>query len=583
MGVMDKLLSLEWVFFRGGFSSLHTFHTMHYVHELDGIDHPFLALFMRATVFCVRTVSELCRSADIAFEEDAIRAPMDVPLDCGLELKELLSKLNAAEQSLSEKAKAGDEEAMGWKLRLALRRALVELWAHASDKPTKLDGLQKLAHVVVTTVGKLSGKWQPDQCPAAAVESRIVSRDLGLVHPARATPELDGPQTEADIRSTMADLDAACGVREWDHPTLEDLHSFLMLFTLRRPCIVSRACLRRWLSTGSTMLGGQPTLDVVDSVLTLYKCPPAYLKHTATIKNEFREAVGVILTHVFQVMCMNGTRQRRRIRGLLREGGPMVQVALELDTAVTAEAARRKFYRFFTAFHQLVNALMSVQLLRLGSMIALYEVDELESVYWYIHYIHHDLDLWKTEVDAARQRTDDKKGGKKAATPAPKAKIITYHDLGRTAEASFSKGVYYTMLALTAAGTFVPPTYEMQPARVRWQLRFNSLNISAPPLVPYERFQEARAVDLKLDVKALFGKAVEFYGVARAKVEAYLTSRGKSVKDSEVAFLKSLAKAAVTNTLHCQSTLGKLNKGEPAPKSLSVDWNVSPFYPCLKF
>jgi hypothetical protein len=77
----------------------------------------------------------------------------------------------------------------------------------------------------------------------------------------------------------------------------------------------------------------------------------------------------------------------------------MIQVAVGLDNTVSTEAGRRKFYRFFTAFQQHFNALLSMQLLRLGSMIALYETDELEAVYWYLHYLHRDLDQWKEQLD----------------------------------------------------------------------------------------------------------------------------------------------------------------------------------------
>ncbi len=54
-----------------------------------------------------------------------------------------------------------------------------------------------------------------------------------------------------------------------------------------------------------------------------------------TIKHQFREAVAVVLAHMFQLMCMNVSRQRRRIRSLLREGPSMTQVAAELDNVVT--------------------------------------------------------------------------------------------------------------------------------------------------------------------------------------------------------------------------------------------------------
>ncbi len=176
---------------------------------------------------------------------------------------------------------------------------------------------------------------------------------------------------------------------------------------------------------------------------------------------------------------------------------------------VRTEAARRKFFRFFTGFQQLVNTLLVLQMLRMGSLIQLYELDELESIYWcgacvrvhcggvdslwahafvcrYIGYLHRDLDQWKEQLEGARQRVDDKKKDKNAKAKAakakaPKAKIITHHDLVRAAEAGLARGVYFTLLALHRMGTFVPPVYELQPKQNRWQLRFNAV---LPGMVP---------------------------------------------------------------------------------------------------
>lgn len=56
---------------------------------------------------------------------------------------------------------------------------------------------------------------------------------------------------------------------------------------------------------------------------------------------------------------------------------------------------RSKFFQFFTAFQMIVNTQMSLQYLKLGAQLQLYETDELEAVYWYIWHLSKELDAWK--------------------------------------------------------------------------------------------------------------------------------------------------------------------------------------------
>jgi hypothetical protein len=292
LGVMDKLLELELVMYRGGHNSLHTFHTMHYVHEPELLDVSDLLLYVRAAIFCASQVVELARSAEVAFEEDYIRVPMELSLDCGLPRNELLAQLVAAEQALNDKAKAGDSAALALKLRLALRRSLVELFLNCMEKPNHLETLHKGSQLVVTAVTKLAGQFQPQACPAACVESRISCRDMGMVHPPRAVPSLSGPDLEAELKAIMADISAGCAIRftpsllndglpssscfflffffswfeflrsadcdrELEHHSLDDIYAFLVLYTLRQPCLIARSCLRRWLGVGDKLLLGE--------------------------------------------------------------------------------------------------------------------------------------------------------------------------------------------------------------------------------------------------------------------------------------------------------------------------------------
>lgn len=100
--------------------------------------------------------------------------------------------------------------------------------------------------------------------------------------------------------------------------------------------------------------------------------------------------------HLLMYLCVNAARQRRRLRGLLRECGPMLPVCAELDRLIATDVERRtRFFQFFTAAQMVINSAMALQYLRLGAQLRLYETDELESVYWTMAHISKELDNWK--------------------------------------------------------------------------------------------------------------------------------------------------------------------------------------------
>ena len=291
------------------------------------------------------------------------------------------------------------------------------------------------------------------------------------------------------------------------------------------------------------------------------------------------EAQALTLQYLLANLCMNPARQRRRLRGLLAEASQLLHAGAELDRALATEMERRRFHRFFTFVQVLVCSLFSLQMLRLGSALGLYETDELPAVYWAIWHFHRELSLWKEQVDAAKVK-DDKKaaGGKKkgassAASAAVKPRVLTYLDMVRSAEEHVARGVYLTFLAARAGGQYVPPVYEMQPPEARWQLRFGCL----PLFLTFERFAETVAADGRAPAAALLEQALEAYRVAKQRLEAAAKSRGQLALEAETSYWRSLTRVAVINTLNLQTL-------QPdAPPGLSVDWSHNSFFPAISF
>ncbi len=177
--------------------------------------------------------------------------------------------------------------------------------------------------------------------------------------------------------------------------SLDEVASFAVSFSARSACIIARSLLRRMLSYGDEMMG-QPSLTAMHGFLALLKCPKHYMTDPRTIKQNLIGAQMVMVQHWFMYLCVNPARQRRRLRSLLRECGPMMPVCVELDRLISTEMERRsKFFQFFTASQMIINTHLSLQYLKLGAQLQLYEVDELEGIYWVIWHISKELDAWK--------------------------------------------------------------------------------------------------------------------------------------------------------------------------------------------
>lgn len=73
----------------------------------------------------------------------------------------------------------------------------------------------------------------------------------------------------------------------------------------------------------------------------------------------------------------------------------MTSICYEMDRSVSTDLEKRKFYRFFTGYQVNVNVHMSLQFLRMGSQLRLYELDEMEWVCWYQWYLHREMDQWR--------------------------------------------------------------------------------------------------------------------------------------------------------------------------------------------
>jgi hypothetical protein len=395
IGVMDEVLSLELVLYRG-YTAAHTVATCHLLSSVDLARDKTLHLYLRAVLSCIQAVVELVRAAEISFEEELIRISADFDLEqVDADARPaLLKELQAAEASLAVDAKAGSAHAMALRLRLTLRRSLLELLA-AAAKGGSLTGLRERVAAVSGALSKVAGSFSPQSCPAWAIEEHLVRRDLGSATPARAIPKLDGSQMSAELSRFLEDIGMLGNVPDTLTASLEDVAAFAVSFSARNACVIARSLLRRFLTSGDTIMG-QPALTAMHSFLALLKCPKHYMTDERTVKQNLIGAQIVMVQHWFMYLCLNPARQRRRLRSLLREGAPMLPVCAELDRQIATEMERRsKFFQFFTASQMVVNTHMSLQYLKLGAQLQLYETDELESVYWYIWHLNKELDGWK--------------------------------------------------------------------------------------------------------------------------------------------------------------------------------------------
>ncbi len=592
-GGMDKALAVEMVFYRG-YCSSHTVGTCHLLSSLALARDPVLRLFLRAVLSSIHAVLEIVRSAEISYEEEMIRVMPDFDVD--QEDPEarpaLLKELLAAEAQLSADAKAGNADAGALRVRLTLRRSLLELLTAAvavgDSKP--LSSLRDRIAAVSGALAKVGDQFNPGAAPSWTYDEHVVRRDPGMATPARAIPQLDGPQLAAEITTFLADFTAA-GLVPDRSASLEELMSALVLYGMRRPGVVPRACLRRFVTFGDRIVG-QPAAAQTTFYLALLKVPRHYLSDARTGQQKLLEAQALTLQYLFINMCMNPARQRRRLRTLLAEASQLLHAGAELDRLISTDMEKRKFHRFFTAVQVLVCSLFSVQFLRLGSALSLYETDELAAVYWGVWHFHHELGLWKEQLEAAKVK-DDKKApsggaaaGKKkgkgggaggaagAAAPASvKPRVMTYLDMVRGAEEHLARGIYLTFLAAQAKGVYSPSHYDLQPPETRWQLRFSCL----PLYVNFERYCETVAADSKAAPERLVEQAVEEYRVAKQKIESAVKSRGDLALEMETSYWRSLTKVAVINTLNLQM----LKPG--TPPGITPDWSHNQFFPALVF
>ena len=258
LGAMDRALAVELVFYRG-YCSSHTLATCHLLVAPALARDPLLRLTLRAALSSVHAVLALVRAAEISFEEELVRVTPDFPLDQEDpgDRPALLAELAAAEAVLAPAAKAGDEGAAALRLRLGLRRALLELLVAASEAGDARHPsvLRERVAALGAAAGRLAGRLDPSAAPAWAFEEHVVRRDLGAATPARAIPALDGPGLERELAALGADVAAVAAAAPERGATLEETVALAVLFGLRRPCVLARAVLKRFLTSGERIMG----------------------------------------------------------------------------------------------------------------------------------------------------------------------------------------------------------------------------------------------------------------------------------------------------------------------------------------
>ncbi len=106
LGVMDRVLALELVLYRG-YTAAHTVATCHLLSSVALATHKTLNLYLRSVLACIQLAVDIVRAAEISFEEEFIRITPD--FDLGqvdpAEHPALLKELQAAETTLASEAK----------------------------------------------------------------------------------------------------------------------------------------------------------------------------------------------------------------------------------------------------------------------------------------------------------------------------------------------------------------------------------------------------------------------------------------------------------------------------------------------
>jgi len=315
--------------------------------------------------------------------------------------------------------------------------------------------------------------------------------------------------------------------------------------------------------------------------LRRFKVPESHLKSDASDKVDMEKFVPIaseMLGHQLTALCFSACRQRRRLSRIIRQGALCLRLAASRDQKMMKSQSRAKFQRFCTAFQALTNSLCCVSYLKLGASLGLYEVDEIGHVYYYLSHIHHELSLWKEQVDKAKEEGGGNK--KKKKSQKSKIKILTSFDLERSAESNLGKAVFYTFLYLQKKSLFQPPVYELQDGKMRWYQRFLVLcdSNSLPPPLHYQDFAKMKnEVMNENSAQDLLCMALEAYKSAKEKVDATLKSRKDTITEREIRWLKSVAKVAVINMMQLQSKLS----GSGKSCTLHVAFDVNACFPTI--
>lgn len=285
VGVMDHVLSLELVLYRG-YTAAHTVATCHLLSSIGLARDKTLHLYLRAVLLCIQSVVELVRAAEISFEEEYIRIASDFDLEQvdPASRPALLKELQAAESALASDAKAGSAHAHALRLRLTLRRTLMELFAATAAAKGPSAALRDKVAAATGALSKLSGLLAPQQAPAWVSEEHLVRRDLGGATPARAIPKLDGPACSQELARLLEDVGIVVATAPELPVSLEEVSSFATNFSARKPCVIARSALRRYLSSGELLLGQPASRVMQDCFLALLKCPRHYLTDERTVK-----------------------------------------------------------------------------------------------------------------------------------------------------------------------------------------------------------------------------------------------------------------------------------------------------------
>lgn len=608
LGIMDQLMVLEAAWY-GGHSLAQTLFTCLYMHRTTILENRYLEIFCKALIRTAATVRNVVVRADVYEEEDFVAQTFGFELEQGPETEQLIKNINSIEEDLSAKVR----QSKGKKVdnvtplqsdpskeadlceallaRIRLRRGMLTLHQHF-ERVTKSFENAKKAITFTQTQTALIRKSFSLGIPVAEVFEPLIIKRLGATSPPRHIdlPTLD--QAFDMFDKLLNDLTAICGITECT--TLRQLQDFFLLFSKRKPNVVSRSRLRVLFKDSPPEFFNKVkgTDLVAESMLSFSVFEAPWLKtHQAM---ELIERSATVVFQLFHILCRNRSRQRRALAHTFESWALLQQEADQLDAMIDEKRTESRFTLWMA--DQTIAVMNHFQFL--GIEIELFEDHELPAVYWYLdytlgRYVHNQADA----ATIAKLRTQNKaarKGRKpNARKDKPEAPPMTPLQLIAEAQQALSRGIMRLMFGLMRDNRFQSPDLTFGSSDIRFFHRFWPFVRLQNPLPLNHQLFEQYTNYSNHSPSTIYQSAVDCFKLAQNCLERLIAAPNTIPACYTVPELRSVAKVALGNSVQTQlllrlcSTSNESQNSSSAPAvpqraKLTLDFSVHDHFPIVK-